>query len=190
MPPGCKRSMMFPQLSGIFFSEHGNTSAHKFAIFCNSFQFSSNYLEKQLFLCCMSVGLCQSAAKGKGKGGENSNRLMKVTKIGFLGVRIFFVLFLFFMFFLFLGFSCLCWMLCLSYIRYIVSAKTNMNTEENNKTNKCKCLSKECSIALKKIERLYISKGVSLNICKLVLLDMCILNRHQLMQYVLKAKGK
>ena len=54
----------------------------------------------------MSVGLCQSAAKGKGKGEKNKtkknkpkkqnkkktkNRLMKVTKIGFLGVRSFFL---------------------------------------------------------------------------------------------------
>jgi len=27
-----------------------------------------NYLRKHLFICCMSVGLCQSAARGKGKG--------------------------------------------------------------------------------------------------------------------------
>ena len=38
----------------------------------------------------MSVGLCQSAAKGKGKGWKKQNRLMKVTKIGFLGVSFFF----------------------------------------------------------------------------------------------------
>ena len=57
----------------------------------------------------MSVGLCQSAAKGKGKGEKtkqknkepknkkNKKILMKVTKIGFLGVRNFvFFVFLFF----------------------------------------------------------------------------------------------
>ena len=51
----------------------------------------------------MSVGLCQSAAKGKGKGERNTkkNRLMKVTQIGFLGVRNF-GLFCFFAFFSFL----------------------------------------------------------------------------------------
>ena len=73
----------------------------------------------------MSVGLCQSAAKGKGKGKKNQkiqrtkiktkkqkakkNILMKVTKIGFLGVSNF--VFLVFCFFSFLV-SCFlvrCW---------------------------------------------------------------------------------
>ena len=76
---------------------------------CTNLQyFSSNYLEKQLFVCCMSVGLCQSAAKGKGKGEKTKqknknqkkkktkkNRLVKVTKIGFLGVSFFFWFFIF-----------------------------------------------------------------------------------------------
>ena len=58
----------------------------------------------------MSVGLCQSAAKGKGKGKKQNkiktkkqkakkNILMKVTKIGFLGVSNFvFFVFCFFSF--------------------------------------------------------------------------------------------
>ena len=53
----------------------------------------------------MSLGLCQSAAKRKGKGekyntkqkkNKKPKKLMKVTKIGFLGVRFFFFWFLFF----------------------------------------------------------------------------------------------
>ena len=69
VPPGCKRSMMFPPTFGHLFFR---TWHHQRAQICNMLQsFSSKYLEKkQLFLCCMSVGLCQSAAKGKGKGGE------------------------------------------------------------------------------------------------------------------------
>ena len=65
----------------------------------------------------MSVGLCQSAAKGKGKKEKNNNknqktnknknkknRFMKVTKIGFLGVRNFVVFLVFgFLFFCFLS---------------------------------------------------------------------------------------
>ena len=53
----------------------------------------------------MSVGLCQSAAKGKEKGWKKQNILMKVTKIGVLGVRN-----LFFLFFGFLSF-CFYWFL-------------------------------------------------------------------------------
>ena len=87
---------------------------------CTNLQyFSSNYLEKQLFVCCMSVGLCQSAAKGKGKGEKQNkktknqktkknkkNRLVKVTKIGFLGVSFFF----YFSFFSFFGFLVSCFL--------------------------------------------------------------------------------
>ena len=47
----------------------------------------------------MSVGLCQSAAKGKEKGWKKQNILMKVTKIGFLGVS--FCVFCFFGFLVF-----------------------------------------------------------------------------------------
>ena len=84
-------------LSRIFF----RTGHHQHAIVF------SNYLRNHLFICCMSVGLCQSAARGKGKGGKK--KLMKVTKIVFVGVRnCVFFLFFFCLFFWFLGFSCLC----------------------------------------------------------------------------------
>ena len=89
-------------------TEQGTTSVHKFPIFCNNFPKLS---KNQLFICCMSVGLCQSVAKGKGKKEKNKNKktnknkknkFMKVTKIRFLGVRNFvFFCFLFFWFFVF-----------------------------------------------------------------------------------------
>ena len=51
------------------------TGHHQCAQICNMLQsVSSIYLEKQLFICCMSVGLCQSAAKGKGKGERNTKK--------------------------------------------------------------------------------------------------------------------
>ena len=52
----------------------------------------------------------------------------------------------------------------MSYIDTLFQPKQTWIIDKNNKTNKCKCLSKECSIALK-MYRLYISTGVSLNIC-------------------------
>ena len=122
VPPGCKRSMMFPPTFGHLFFQNMAPPFCTNSVFCNSFP--QIIQKKQLFLCCMSVGLCQSAAKGKRKGGRNSNRLMKVTKIGFLGVRIFFLV---------------SWLLLPvlnavfvihQIIRYIVSAKTNMNTKQ------------------------------------------------------------
>ena len=52
----------------------------------------------------------------------------------------------------------------MSFIDTLFQPKQTWIIDKNNKTNKCKCLSKECSIALK-MYRLYISTGVSLNIC-------------------------
>ena len=72
----------------------------------------------------MSVGLCQSVAKGKGKKEKNKNKktnknkknkFMKVTKIRFLGVRNFvFFCFLFFWFFVFVF-----WVFC--FLSFLVS---------------------------------------------------------------------
>ena len=52
----------------------------------------------------------------------------------------------------------------MSYIDTWFQPKQTWTLNKNNKTNKCKCLSKECSIALN-MYRLYISTGVSLSIC-------------------------
>ena len=51
------------------------------------------------------------------------------------------------------------------YIHRFNRSKHDQLIDKHNKTNKCKCLCKECSIALI-MYRLYISTGVSLNICK------------------------
>ena len=61
----------------------------------------------QLFICCMSVGLCQSAAKGKGKG-EKKQTHESNKDWGPWGSE--FVFFCFFLFFGFLSF-CFYWFL-------------------------------------------------------------------------------
>ena len=68
VPPGCKRSMMFPPTFGHLFFR---TWHHLFAQICNILQqFSSNYLEKtiiSLLHVCWPMPIC---CKGKKKRGE------------------------------------------------------------------------------------------------------------------------
>ena len=60
----------------------------------------------QLFICCMSVGLCQSAANGKGKGKKKQTHESNKDWVPWGSEFCFFVFFVFFVFLLFwfLGF--------------------------------------------------------------------------------------